>query len=179
MLKRLFDLSVALALGVILTPLTILIALAITLEERGPIIIHTERAGQFGRPFKHYRFRTMAGTPLRKTPLGRFIGNLSLDDLPTLWNVIKGDLSFVGPRPETPEKVDMHDLTWQKVLSVKPGLTSMAMLALRETYNTTSVQDRNKSELEYVAKQSFWLDLQLILKTLYWWLRLGHLKGRF
>lgn len=160
-------------------PLALLVALALQLEGHGSVIIYTQRVGQFGAPFRHYRFRTMAGAPLKKTPLGRIIGNLSLDDLPTLWNIIRGDLSLVGPRPEVPEKVNLHDPAWQKVLSVKPGLISQALLSLREHYNTSSVQERLRPELEYVMQQSFWLDLQLILKTLYWWLRLGHIKGRF
>lgn len=178
-LKRLCDLIIAAMLTVITAPLAVIVALAIQLEGRGPIVIYTERVGQFGKHFKHYRFRTMAGTPPRKTRLGKVIGNLSLDDLPTLWNVVKGDLSSVGPHPETPEKVNVHDPTWQKILSVKPGLTGLSLLALRGIYNTASTQEKMKIELEYVEKQSLWLDLQLILKTFYWWLKMGHLKGRF
>lgn len=177
--KRIFDVFVILVLGIILAPVALIIALAVKLEGRGPVVIYTERMGQFGKPFKHYRFRTMAGSPLRKTTLGRVIGNLSLDDLPTLCNVFKGDLSIVGPRPEAPEKVNVLDPDWQKVLSVKPGLTGMGILSLRETYNTASVQERIKPELKYVTHHSFWLDMQLILQTLYWWLRKGHIKGKF
>ena len=177
--KRVFDVFLALAWGIILAPLALLVALAVWLEGRCPVVIYTERIGQFGKPFKHYRFRTMAGSPPRKTALGRVIGNLSLDDLPTLWNIVKGDLSVVGPRPEMPEKVNALDPEWQKVLSVKPGLIGKGILTFREIYNTTSIQDRIKPELEYVVEQSFLFDMQLILQAFYWWLRMGHVKGRF
>ena len=178
-MKRIFDVLTALIVGMIVAPIALIVALSIWLERRGPVIIYTERVGQFGRLFKHYRFRTMAGEPLRKTRLGRSIGNLSLDDIPSLWNILKGDLSIVGPRPETPDKVDLLDPRWQKILSVEPGLTGMAILSLRGDYNSASVQERIKPELEYVERQSFWLDMQLIFHTIYWWLRMGHVKGRF
>jgi lipopolysaccharide/colanic/teichoic acid biosynthesis glycosyltransferase len=177
--KRIFDVLAALIAGTIVAPIALIVALAIWLERHGPVVISTDRVGQFGKIFKHYRFRTMAGYPLRKTRLGRLIGNLSLDDLPTLWNILIGDLSIVGPRPETPDKVDLTDLQWQKILTVKPGLTGMAILSLRGNYNATSIQERIIPELEYVERQSIWLDMQLILRTIYWWLRMGHVKGSF
>jgi lipopolysaccharide/colanic/teichoic acid biosynthesis glycosyltransferase len=101
--------------------------------------------------------------------LGRRIGNLSLVDLPTLWNIPIGDLSIVAPRPETPDKVDLTDQQWQKNLSAKRGLTGMAILSLRGNYNADSIQER----------QSICLDLQLILHSLSLWLRMDHVKGRF
>ena len=166
-MKRLFDISITLIAGTIIAPIALIVVVAIFLERRGPLVIYTERVGQFGKIFKHYRFRTMAGSPARKTRLGRLLGNLSLDDLPTLWNILKGDLNIVGPHPETPEKVDPMNPQWQKVLSVKPGLTGMAILILREKYNSTGIDERIQPELEYVEHQSFWLDVQLILQTMY------------
>ena len=121
----------------------------------------------------------MAGNPLQKTRFGRFIGNRSLDDLPTLWNIVRGDMSLVGPRPEIPEKVDLSDANWHKVLSVRPGLSGLGLLTLRERYNQTSVQERLQPEVYYAEHSSFLFDLQLMLQTLYWWLRMGHVKGRF
>src|SRR5262249_52568156 len=120
-MKRILDLCVALGILVISLPLALIIAVGIRLDSPGPVIISTRRVGRGGQPFSHYRFRTMAGYPLQKTRFGRLIGNLSLDDLPTLWNVLRGDMSLIGPRPEIPEKVDLADANWQKVLSVRPG----------------------------------------------------------
>lgn len=160
-------------------PLMILIAIGIKLESPGAAIIGTQRVGKGFKVFAHYRFRTMAGTPLRKTRFGRFIGNLSLDDLPTFWNVVKGDMSLIGPRPEAPEKVDTNDLDWQRVLAIKPGLLGLGMLTFLEQYNQTSVKDRIQPELYYVEHQSLLFDLHILLKSLALWVRMGHLKGRF
>jgi lipopolysaccharide/colanic/teichoic acid biosynthesis glycosyltransferase len=178
-MKRILDILAALVILVVSSPLTLLIALGIRLDSPGPVIISTCRAGRDGQPFLHYRFRTMAGHPLQKTRFGRLIGNFSLDDLPTFWNVIRGDMSLIGPRPEIPENVDVADVTWQKVLSVRPGLSGLALLTLRERYNETSITERLQSEVYYAEHSSLLFDAQLMLKTLYWWLRMGHVKGHF
>lgn len=178
-MKRILDILVALVILVVSAPLALLIAVGIRLESPGPVIISTRRVGRDGQLFSHYRFRTMAGQPLQKTRFGRLIGNLSLDDLPTLWNVTRGDMSLIGPRPEIPENVDVADTTWQKVLSVRPGLSGLALLTLRERYNETSVTERLQPEVYYAEHSSLLFDIQLMLKTLYWWLRMGHVKGHF
>ena len=178
-MKRILDILVALVILVASSPLDLLIALGIRLDSPGPVIISTRRIGRDGQLFFHYRFRTMAGHPLQKTHFGRLIGNLSLDDLPTLWNVIRGDMSLIGPRPEIPENVDVADATWQKVLSVRPGLSGLALLTLRENYNKTSVAERIEPEVYYAEHSSLLFDVQLMLKTLYWWLKMGHVKGHF
>ena len=179
MVKRIFDLIIAIAGSLIFAPLALLISLLIKLESSGPAVISTLRTGKDGLLFHHYRFRTMAGNPPKKTRLGKWIGNLSLDDLPTLYNVLKGDLSIVGPRPESPDKVDLNDPEWRKVLSIKPGLTGLGLLTSRDTYNETSIKDRLEPEIFYVENSSLLFDIQLLSKTLYWWLRMGHIKGRF
>ena len=179
MAKRTFDLIIA-SLGIAaLMPLAFIIAIGIKLDSPGPVIISTRRVGRGGKIFPHYRFRTMAGEPLRKTRFGRFIGNLSLDDIPTLWNVIRGDLSLIGRRPETPDKVDLADADWQKVLSVKPGLSGLGLLTFLDRYNQTPIKDRIQPDVYYAKHQSLLFDMQLMLRTLYWWLKTGHLKGRF
>ena len=178
-MKRVLDILIALGILIVSSPLAIMIALGIKLDSPGPVIISTRRVGRDGRLFSHYRFRTMAGSPLQKTRFGRFIGNRSLDDLPTLWNVLRGDMSLIGPRPEVPEKVDLSDATWRKVLSVRPGLSGLGLLTLRKRYNQASVQERLQPEVYYAEHSSLLFDVQLILQTLYWWLRMGHLKGRF
>ncbi len=136
--------------------------------------------GRHGKPFSYFRFRTMGGEPLRRTRFGRLIGNLSLDDIPTLWNVLRGDMSLIGPRPELVEKVDLTDPDWQKVLSVKPGLSGPALLTLRERYNQTTVKERIQPDIKYAENSSLTYDIRLLFETLYWWIRnRGHIKGRF
>lgn len=179
MLKRTFDIVLALFFGVLLAPLALIIALAIKLESPGPVIRLTQRVGRYGKPFFHYRFRTRSGTPPQYTRFGRFIGNLTLDEIPTLWNILKGDLSVVGPRPEHPDKVDLNDPDWQTVLSVRPGWAGLGGLTFLTQYNQTSVKERIQPEIWYVENQSFLLDLQILAKSFYLWTRMGHLKGRF
>ncbi|MEM7119062.1 MAG: sugar transferase [Chloroflexota bacterium] len=101
----------------------------------------------------------------------------AFDDLPTLWNVLRGDISLIGPRPEMVDKVDLADPRWQKVLSVKPGLVGMRILSLRETYSQTAQSEQLRRELIYVENQSFWFDMRLLFSAAYWWLRMGHIKG--
>lgn len=179
MFKRGFDLFVALMLGLLCLPLAGLIAAGVVLTSPGPPLISTRRVGRGGRMFNHFRFRTMAGQPLQKTRFGRLVGNLSLDDLPTLWNVIRGDMSLIGPRPEVPEKVDLADPDWQRILTVRPGLSGLGLLTYLDRYNQTSVKDRIQPEVYYAIHQSWRLDLALMATTLVMLLRMGHLKGRF
>ena len=178
-MKRVLDILIALGILIVCSPLAIMIAIGTKLDSPGPVIVSTRRVGRGGRLFSHYRFRTMAGNPLQKTRFGRFIGNRSLDDIPTLWNIVRGDMSIIGPRPEIPENVDLSDPNWRKVLSVRPGLSGLGLLTLRERYNQTSVPERLQPEVYYAEHSSFLFDLQLMLQTLYWWLRMGHVKGRF
>jgi lipopolysaccharide/colanic/teichoic acid biosynthesis glycosyltransferase len=184
--KRLLDIAVALVCMVLLAPLAVVIGLGVKLTSPGPIMISTMRVGRGGRLFRHYRFRTMpvgthgsASPQPNKTPFGRAIGNLSLDDLPTLVNVLKGDMSIVGPRPEVPEKVDLQSALWQKVLTARPGLMGLGALTHLSAYNSTPVSERILPEVYYVEHQSLLLDLKVIGRTIYWLLRMGHLKGRF
>jgi lipopolysaccharide/colanic/teichoic acid biosynthesis glycosyltransferase len=187
--KRSFDILVATISLVLLSPLELALAVGVKLTSRGPVTISTWRVGRGGRQFRHYRFRTMApeasatnstqGLQLRKTAFGRAIGNLSLDDLPTLFNILKGDMSIVGPRPEAPENVDLQDENWRKVLSVRPGLTGLGILTYLSAYNSTPVSERIKPEVYYVEHQSLLLDLRILGRTIYRLARMGHLKGRF
>jgi lipopolysaccharide/colanic/teichoic acid biosynthesis glycosyltransferase len=101
------------------------------------------------------------------------IGNLSLDDLPTVFNVLKGDMSIVGPRAEVPEKVDLADSDWRKVLSVRPGLAGLGALTYLSAYNSTPVSERIKPEVYYVENQSLLLDLRILGRTIYWLAHMG------
>jgi lipopolysaccharide/colanic/teichoic acid biosynthesis glycosyltransferase len=180
MAKRIFDLFFASLFSIIFLPVSLIVAIGLKIESPHlPVIFGGARVSKGGRIFTHYRFRTMAGEPLRKTPFGQRIGNLSLDGIPTLWNVLNGDMSLIGPRPEVPEDVDLADADWQKVLSIKPGCASLGVLILLERYNDASVKERIQPEVYYVEHQSLLFDLRLIGRTLRLWLKMGHLKGGF
>jgi lipopolysaccharide/colanic/teichoic acid biosynthesis glycosyltransferase len=119
------------------------------------------------------------GSQLRKTAFGRAIGNLSLDDLPTLLNVLKGDMSIIGPRAEVPGKVYLDSIEWRKVLSVRPGLTGLGAITYLSAYNSTPVSELIGPEVYYVEHQSLLLDLRILGGTILWLARTGHLKGHF
>lgn len=183
MLKRAIDLVCAAVFGIVLAPLALLIALVIELESRGPLLYHSRRVGRAGRLFFYHRLRLVKGSPYQppheRTRFGRLIGNLSLDEIPGLWNVLVGEMSLVGPRPERPENVDLGDPDWRKVLSVRPGLIGMGLLTFLDRYNQTSVKERIGPELYYVGNRSLLLDSKILLKTFHFWMRMGHLKGRY
>ena len=162
-----------------LTPPAAFIAFAIWLTSGRPVIHATRRVGKGGRVFSHYRFRTAVGAPPVWTPLGRFIGNLSLDEIPSLWNVIRGDLTLVGPRPARVEEVQFDDPQWLKILTVRPGLLSPAGLTFLDRFNRMDVRERIGPDAAYVDHHSWRTDLRLILKALWLWIKMGHLKGRF
>jgi len=183
MLKRILDIIFAIVIGIILTPIGLIIALAILLEARGLVLYNSERVGKDGKQFFYHRLRRAKRTPgkppYEQTRVGRFIGNLSLDEIPGLWNILKGELSVVGPRPEKPEKVDLDDPDWQKILVGKPGFMSLGGLTLLDKFNQTSVKDRIRPDVYYAENQSFILDIEILIKTLYYWMRMGHLKGKY
>jgi lipopolysaccharide/colanic/teichoic acid biosynthesis glycosyltransferase len=102
----------------------------------------------------------------RMTPVGRFIRNYSLDDAPNVFNILKGELSIVGPRPMEPERVDLADPIWQEILSVQPGMISPAILQLASRYKSTPAALKNQLEREYVRRRSFRYDLALFRQAL-------------
>ena len=177
--KRLFDLVTALSLLILLSPLILLAIILTKLQDGGPVFFRQERVGQHMRPFRITKFRSMrpdaeaqTGPVLatvadpRVTPWGRFMRATRIDELPQLWNVIKGEMSFVGPRPERPEFVEMfmaqmpaYGLRFQ----VKPGIAGLAHVHGR--YLTTA-ENRLRYDLAYVYHQSLWLDLVILLETL-------------
>jgi lipopolysaccharide/colanic/teichoic acid biosynthesis glycosyltransferase len=179
MLKRTFDLFVASLFLVASLPVALVIAAGIKLSSQGPVLHLTHRVGKGGRFFAHYRFRTMTGTPPQLSRFGRMIGNLTLDEIPALWNIIRGDLSLIGPRPAKPEEVDLTDADWQKVVSVRPGVASLGMLTFLDHYNQTSVKERIQPDVYYVEHTSWRLDIRLLTIMLFRLLRMGHVKGRF
>lgn len=177
--KRAFDIVLA-SLGIILmAPLIAAIALALAIERRGPVFYRSPRLGRGGRIFRLTRFRTMVEAPpevssgARLTAVGRFIRTYSLDDLPSLYHVLRGDLSLVGPRPMEPEHVDLADPAWLRILSVRPGYVSYAILTLGNAYNGSDTTVRQRLELEYVQRQSVIFDLRILARVL-----AAHLRSR-
>jgi lipopolysaccharide/colanic/teichoic acid biosynthesis glycosyltransferase len=173
MSKRAFDILLA-GLGLVLTgPILAAVALALRIEGRGPVLQRSPRLGRGGYVFHLARFRTMVDAPPgvgpdeRLTRVGRFIRNRSLDDLPGLFHVLRGDLSLVGPRPMEVDRIDLADATWQRILSVRPGYASYAILKLATRYNASSVAEKQQLELEYVRQQSLLFDVHVLAATLW------------
>jgi lipopolysaccharide/colanic/teichoic acid biosynthesis glycosyltransferase len=126
---------------VVIAPLLGLIAMALVFEDGKPILFRQVRVGRFGGRFTMYKFRSMRarpGLPLtckgdpRVTRVGRFLRACKLDELPQLWNIVRGEMAWIGPRPEVPEFVDMNDPLWQQVLRMRPGLADAASIAFRD-----------------------------------------------
>ena len=187
--KRVFDI-VASALGLILTsPITSLVALAILVSDGPPVIYRGLRVGRRGRHFRIFKFRTMVRSAQRigpgityaedprVTPVGRILRRTKLDELPQLANVLVGDMSFVGPRPEDPRYVRDYTLEQRRVLDVRPGLTSVATLRYRkeeqllkgpnpDSQYAAILSEKLSLDLEYIDHGSFWNDMKLILATL-------------
>lgn len=172
-MKRLFDFVVAIVLGLVLWPVMIGIAGLIRWRLGTPILFRQVRIGKDARPFILYKFRTMreahdaAGELLpdaeRLTRLGRFLRATSLDELPELWNVIKGDMSLVGPRPLLPEYLPLYSPRQMRRHEVRPGLTGWAQIHGR---NATTWQERLEYDVWYVEHRSFLLDMWILLRTI-------------
>jgi lipopolysaccharide/colanic/teichoic acid biosynthesis glycosyltransferase len=187
--KRLLDVSLAVPALLLLTPILALIAIAVKLESPGNPIYMGRRVGRFGKPFNLVKFRTMvlgadrigplvtaSGDP-RITRLGRFLRRTKLDELPSLWNVISGDMSLVGPRPENEQAAALYTGEQREVLSLLPGITSLATLKyhheeallaagadLESTYFQL-MQDKLNLELQYVHTRNLALDLRILFRT--------------
>lgn len=189
-IKRSFDIAFSLFVLIAFSPLFLLIALLIRLSSKGCALYAQERIGRGGIPFRCYKFRTMYANAdaklqhlldndnflrtewekrrkLKKdpriTPIGRILRKTSLDELPQFWNVLKGDLSVVGPRPVVKEELDtFYGYKTDKILSIRPGLTGIWQTSGR---NDTDYVKRIAMDEYYIENHSLWLDLKLILKT--------------
>jgi sugar transferase EpsL len=170
--KRIFDITIAAAaLSVLALPMFV-IALAVCLVLGRPVLFVQERPGLHGVPFKLVKFRTMReardakGRPLadevRLTSLGRFLRTTSLDELPELWNVLKGDMSLVGPRPLLMEYLALYTVEQMRRHEVRPGITGWAQVNGR---NALSWEDKFRLDLWYVDNRTFWLDLKILVLT--------------
>jgi len=173
-LKRICDLLISLPVAVVLLPVFVVIGVAIKLTGKGPIVFKQQRAGKDGRPFTFYKFRTMkvevdsfgpspkSGQDPRLTRVGRFLREYSLDELPQLFNVLKGDMSIVGPRPLYISQMAEWNERQKKRQLVKPGLTGLSQIHGRASLTQEA---KLALEVEYVKKQSFWLDIKIIFLT--------------
>lgn len=173
-LKRTFDILVSLLTLVVLSPVFAVISIVIKAGSKGPVIFKQERVGKDGKPFVFYKFRTMkldadpfgqspsSGDDPRLVKMGKFLREYSLDELPQFFNVLKGDMGIVGPRPlyvsQITELSDYH----KKRLLVRPGVTGFSQVYSRSELTSESSLDL---EVEYVEKQSFWLDIKIIFLT--------------
>jgi lipopolysaccharide/colanic/teichoic acid biosynthesis glycosyltransferase len=187
--KQAFDFLCAFLGLLILSPLLLVIAIAIKLSSRGPVFFRQERVGMNFQPFQIMKFRTMyegldgplitASSDRRVTRVGRILRRIKLDELPQLWNVLKGDMSLVGPRPEVEKYVGQFRKDYEEILSVRPGITDPASIAYRREDVMLAVSDSPEAKYvtdilpkkiamskEYVRTRSFVGDFILIVRTI-------------
>jgi lipopolysaccharide/colanic/teichoic acid biosynthesis glycosyltransferase len=191
-LKRGFDLAVSLVTLLALSPIYLILAALVLVSSGTPIFFSQERIGRHGSPFRLFKFRTMvpgsdrglhitASGDHRVTPVGRFLRAAKLDELPQFINILKGEMSLVGPRPEVPRYVLSYSPEQRRVLEARPGLTDPASVLFveeerllgsvdegrRERYYIEEVLSKKlRMNLEYIERAGFWYDMILILRTL-------------
>jgi lipopolysaccharide/colanic/teichoic acid biosynthesis glycosyltransferase len=186
LVKRVVDLVVAVVLLVLIFPIAVVLAAAIWLEDRGPVLYRCRRIGQRGREFNMLKFRKMqddaAGPPLtsadddRFTRVGRFLARSKLDELPQLWNVIRGEMSLVGPRPEDPEFVALHPTAYETIVRIRPGITGLCQLAFAKESQIIGDNDPVQVYAERFLPQKLGIDLVYVqqrtvildFKILFW-----------
>ncbi len=172
MLKRTVDLILGITAVILLSPILLITAILVSRKLGSPILFTQVRPGKDGKPFKMVKFRTMRdaidaqGNPLpdaeRLTPFGRRLRSTSIDELPELWNVIKGEMSLVGPRPLLMEYLPLYNPEQAKRHDLKPGMTGWAQINGR---NAISWEDKFKLDTWYVQHQSLWLDIRIMALT--------------
>jgi exopolysaccharide biosynthesis polyprenyl glycosylphosphotransferase len=185
LLKRVMDIVVSLVGLIVLSPLLVIVALIIRFTSPGPVLFAQERVGMNKRLFKLYKFRSMyvdaekrrselehlneMDGPVfkikndpRVTPIGRFIRKTSIDELPQLLNVLRGQMSLVGPRPPLPAEVDRYDWLYRRRLSIKPGITCLWQISGRNEITFKQWMEMDKA---YIDNWSLWLDITILAKT--------------
>ena len=181
-MKRLIDIVLSLLGLVVLLPILLGAAMAVCIDSGLPVFFRQTRVGVGGRPYGMYKFRSMQQdaestgpyftqtNDVRITRVGFFLRRTSIDELPQLFNVLLGDMSLVGPRPDVPAQKALYSAEdWQKRCSVRPGITGLAQAMIR---SEGTHQDRLALDLRYTREQSAWLDLKIM------WLTLGLLTGK-
>jgi lipopolysaccharide/colanic/teichoic acid biosynthesis glycosyltransferase len=192
MIKRLFDILFSFVGLLFLSPILLLIVLFIKFSSKGNIFYFQNRMGKNNKPFKLFKFRTMYANADKKglitigmndsriTPIGYYLRKYKIDELPQLANVLMGDMSIVGPRPEVEKYTQLYNQEQLKVLSVKPGITDLASIKYsneneilakfsdpNKAYIEQIMPDKLKLNLEYIEKQSLWFDMKIIFATLF------------
>ena len=190
--KRIFDIIFSLLGLVVLLPLFLVIAFLIVLDSKGGVFFLQERVGRYGRPFKIFKFRTMYKDAEKKgqltvgsrdpriTKVGYWLRKTKMDELPQLINVLKGDMSFVGPRPEVKKYVDLYNEEQKQVLNVRPGITDFASIVFRnendlladsndpeKLYVEKIMPAKLKLNMKYIKERSLLLDVKIIIKTVF------------
>jgi lipopolysaccharide/colanic/teichoic acid biosynthesis glycosyltransferase len=173
MIKRLFDLVFASFALFFLSPILVIVSILVRINLGSPIFFHQTRPGLNGQPFNVLKFRSMLEAvdvdckPLsdeaRLTPFGKFLRATSLDEQPELWNVLKGEMSLVGPRPLLTEYLPLYNKEQSRRHDVRPGITGWAQINGR---NAISWEEKFKFDVWYVENQSFWLDIEILFLTI-------------
>lgn len=191
-MKRLFDMVASLIGLIIFAPIMLIVAIVVKATSPGPILFSQKRLTKGMREFNIYKFRSMVSNEFREkntvqikgssseiTPIGKFMRKTKLDELPQLWNILKGDMSFIGPRPELPRRLKYYDERQKQIFSVRSGISSPASIVFSdEEYLMNQVKDPEKFYIEeimpykielnlyYIEHQSFFYDIWLIIATL-------------
>jgi len=189
-LPRWIEAAIASIALIVAAPIITLMGLAIAISSGRPVFFRQRRVGQNGREFDLYKLRTMrpsndgpqvtSGNDRRITRLGKFLRQTKLDELPTFWNVLRGDMALVGPRPEVPRFVNLEDPLWQKVLTVRPGLTDPVTLRLRKEEDLLAQFEGDKEQyyvsellpsklrgyVAYLEERDWRSDLRILLRTI-------------
>ncbi len=175
-LKRICDVLICGLLLIVASPMLIILALLIKLSSPGPVFFVQERMGRWERSFRIYKFRTMTGQPnphdtrwtkaeeARITPVGSFMRDYGLDELPQLVNILKGDMSIIGPRPPLPSQVTEFSPQLRKMFRMRPGVLSLAAIAGRRSL---PMEERYKLHVTYVENWSLALDLKILWQSLF------------
>lgn len=180
-IKRTLDFCTAIVSIIVFSPLFLICYILVKREDGGPAIFKQERIGRFGRPFTIYKFRSMRidaekdGPQLyrhakddRMTKIGRFLRDHHLDELPQLWNVVKGDMAFIGPRPERKYYINQiieRDPRYKFLYQIRPGVTSYATLYNGYTDTIEKMLKRLELDLYYLEHRSWWFDFKILVKT--------------
>ena len=190
-IKRLFDLLVGLIICILILPILIIVSIAIKLDSKGPVFFNAKRIGKNGKLFKCYKFRSMhqnadellkqylnknpeqrvewnkfqklKGNDIRVTKVGQFIRKYSLDELPQIFNVLKGDMSLVGPRPYLPREQELMKSFYNIIITTVPGITGYWQVSGR---SDVTFKGRLKMDNWYVRNWSIWIDIVLLIKTI-------------